>query len=138
MEPIFKTIIPPVTKTAPSQSTTPSIGMFFSKLFVYRDKLHFAHLSTNSYAEHVALNSAYDGMLSLIDDLVESVQGIYGIQKITQVPCDDYPSNIALLEKMYMCIDEYRPLFKESFILNQLDEFQQLFAQTLYKLKFLK
>lgn len=120
------------------KETSSSIGMFFSKLFVYRDKLHFAHLATTSYSEHMALNSAYDGMLGLIDDLVESVQGIYGIQKITQVLCDDYPSTIALVETMYKCIDEYRPLFKESFILNQLDEFQQLFAQTLYKLKFLK
>ena len=138
MEPIFKTIIPPVTKTAPLQATTPSIGMFFSKLFVYRNKLHFAHLSTNSYAEHKALNEAYDAMLPLMDTLMESVQGIYGIQKIKEVPCDDYPSTVALLEKMYSCIDEYRFLFKESWIQSSLDLFQELFASTLYKLKFLK
>ena len=120
------------------KETSSSIGMFFSKLFVYRDKLHFAHLATTSYSEHMALNSAYDDMLGLIDGLIESVQGIYGIQKITQVPCDDYPSTVALLEKMYSCIDEYRPLFKESWIQSSLDLFQELFASTLYKLKFLK
>lgn len=136
MEPIFKNLMP-ANKQRPT-ATSPSIGMFFSKLFVYRDKLHFAHLSTNSYAEHKALNEAYDAMLPLMDTLVESVQGIYGIQKITQVPCDDYPSTVALLEKMYSCVDEYRPLFKETWIQSSLDLFQELFASTLYKLKFLK
>lgn len=136
MEPIFKNLMP--TKPAQSTTTSPTIGMFFSKLFVYRDKLHFAHLSTTSYAEHKALNEAYDSMIGLIDGLVEGVQGIYGLQKITQVPCDDYPSTVALLEKMYACIDEYRSLFKEQWIQSSLDLFQELFAQTLYKLKFLK
>jgi len=132
MEPLFKDLM------KKPKETSSSIGMFLSKLFVYRDKLHFAHLSTTSYAEHKALNKAYDSMLDLIDDLVEGVQGIYGLQKITQVPCDDYPSTVALVEKMYACIDEYRPLFKESWIQNTMDEFQALFAQTLYKLKYLK
>ena len=136
MEPIFKNLMPASKQMSPA--TSPSIGMFFSKLFAYRDKLHFAHLATTSYSEHMALNSAYDDMLGLIDGLIESVQGIYGIQKITQVPCDDYPSTVALLEKMYSCIDEYRPLFKESWIQSSLDLFQELFASTLYKLKFLK
>ena len=52
--------------------------------------------------------------------------------------CEDHASNVAMVQYMYDCINENRPLFKESWIQNQLDEICALFAQTLYKLKNLK
>lgn len=121
-----------------SYSTTTSVGEFLGHLFSFRDELHLLHLSTTSFAQHKALNEAYDGILDLADELIESVQGIYGLQKISVMPCKKGMSSEETVKYMYDFIDQNRKLFKESWIQNILDEIQQLFAQTLYKLKFLK
>ena len=140
-QPFFKTLdnmSKRVPTIVPTTTTNTGIPMFLSKIFTFRDKLHFAHLATNSYAEHKALNDAYEDLLELADTLVESIQGIYGIQPLKQEMCEDHASNVAMVQYMYDCINENRPLFKESWIQNQLDEICALFAQTLYKLKNLK
>lgn len=114
------------------------ISDFLSMLFAFRNKLHFLHLETNSYAEHKALDEAYTNILDLIDELAESVQGIYGLQKYKSLSCEETGNASDIVMYMYKYVDEYRSLFKESWIQNILDEIQQLFAQTNYKLKFLK
>ena len=55
----------------------------FSKLISYlfhsRTQAHIYHLQTPSFAAHMALNGYYDGIIPLVDGLVESYQGKYGI-----------------------------------------------------------
>ncbi len=59
--------------------------MDFAKLISYlfhsRTQAHIFHLQTQSFAEHMALNVYYDGIVPLIDGIVESYQGKYGIVK---------------------------------------------------------
>jgi hypothetical protein len=101
------------------------------------------HLQTSSYAAHKALNNYYDGIIDLVDGLVESYQGRYGILK-------GY-SNFALME--YQSCEAIREYFKalektiesgrtslpqDSFIQNQIDEVITLISSTYYKLTFLK
>ena len=52
-----------------------------SYLFHSRTQAHIFHLQTQSYAEHMALNVYYDGIVPLIDGIVEAYQGKYGIVK---------------------------------------------------------
>ena len=47
-------------------------------LFLSRDIAHKAHLSTESYAQHMALGSFYDEVIDLADKLAEAYQGRTG------------------------------------------------------------
>lgn len=112
------------------------------KILHSRTQTHIFHLQTKSYAEHIALNGYYDGVLGLFDGLVESYQGKHGI--ITNYQCDgfdDYSSNeqvIKYLTDLESNIEELRKSVKESYIQNQIDTVEELINSTLYKLKFLK
>ena len=113
-----------------------------SILFHSRTQAHVFHLQTESFAEHKALQDYYDGVLDLIDGLVESYQGKYGIlTNYTTLKVDDYVSNDEVqsyLNKVNSVIEKNRTSVKESFIQNQIDTVQELIFSTLYKLKFLK
>jgi hypothetical protein len=112
------------------------------KILHSRTQTHIFHLQTKSYAEHIALNGYYDGVLGLFDGLVESYQGKHGI--ITNYQCDgfdDYSSNeqvIKYLTDLESNIEELRKSVKESYIQNQIDTVEELINSTLHKLKFLK
>lgn len=115
----------------------PTASEFIGKLFSCRDVIHLAHLRTQSYAQHIALNNYYDSLLDLIDTLAESYQGIYGLLTIS-IPEIKSEDPLTYITQVYKWIDSSRSIFKESFIQNIIDEIQLLNAQTLYKLKNLK
>ena len=48
------------------------IQQFIGLLFASRDYAHKAHLNTDSYAQHMALNAFYDEIIPLADDLAEA------------------------------------------------------------------
>ena len=52
-----------------------------SLLFHSQTQVHMIHSQTTSYSEHKALQNYYEGIDGLIDGLVESFQGKYGILK---------------------------------------------------------
>ena len=119
-----------------------SPGKFFGKLFQLRDEIHLNHLRVSgvgSYATHKALNEFYDGLLDLIDSLIESYQGKYGIIDI-EIPSSSKSDSIKCLEELVKMTDEGSAylLFSESYLRNQIDEISTLTYQTLYKLKNLK
>ena len=57
---------------------------FINVLFLSRTIAHQMHLATDSYAKHKALESFYDEIVDLVDDLVEAYMGCY--DKITTFP----------------------------------------------------
>lgn len=61
--------------------TGPDGVKIFSKMFEARQVSHIKHLQTKSYAEHMALGSYYESLLSFIDSFIETYQGQYGIIK---------------------------------------------------------
>lgn len=111
-----------------------SCNTFLSKLFEVRDTTHKIHLKTTSYAKHVALGSFYDELLDLTDGLVESYQGIYGIQDF-EINNNSEQDSIKYLTDFYNYIETNKLQFKESWIINEIDNISKLTAQTLYKLK---
>lgn len=50
-----------------------------SRVFATRNAAHLSHWATKSYAEHVALNAFYDGVIDALDSLVEAHQGAFGL-----------------------------------------------------------
>ena len=53
-----------------------------AQLFAARDLAHRLHLSTRSFAQHLALNDLYEGLLEGADTIAELYQGKYGIMRI--------------------------------------------------------
>lgn len=114
---------------------------FVGLLFAARDVAHSAHLSTRSYAKHVALNGFYDGIIDLADKFAEAYQGRYGLIGAVKMPTSSKASNILEfiegslkdVEKMrYDVCDK-----SDTALQNIIDEIVGLYLTTIYKLKFL-
>ena len=113
-----------------------------SLLLHSRTQAHTLHLQTESYPEHMALNGYYDGIGDIIDGLVESYQGKYGILKGYKsydiVEYKSTESTIKYLKDLCGKVEKLRGCCKDSYIQNQIDMVCELINSTLYKLRFLK
>ena len=107
-----------------------------------RDCAHKLHLSTPSYAQHIALEEFYNDLLELFDQLAEVVQGKYGIISSLQVQgsnCEDdactFICNLVcwLDSKAHACICP-----DDTFIHNLVDEVQAITYRAKYKIENLK
>jgi hypothetical protein len=119
----------------------------FSKLFESREMAHVYHLSVKgdpgSFAAHVALNEYYDGILGLIDELIESYSGQYGVvdgYETIDTSSTTSKEKIAYFEELAKFIKEGRKCIsvEDTHLHNTIDEMVGLTYRTLYKLKFTK
>ena len=112
-----------------------------SLLLHSRNQIHILHLQTKSYAEHKALNEYYDGIVDLVDGLVESYQGKYDILKgYKSYDIEEYKgteSTIKYLKGLCDKVTKLRKCCDDSYIQNQIDTVCELINSTLYKLRFL-
>jgi len=115
-----------------------------SKLISYllhsKNQTHIFHLQTTSYAEHMALGTFYDEVTDLIDGLVESYQGKYGIIRgYSAFGYNDYTDKnqtITYLDGISKTVDTLRVNIPDSYLQNnQIDTIIELIQSTLYKLK---
>ena len=118
-----------------------------STILASRDQAHIFHWQTTgdgSYAAHMALNAYYDAIPDMVDALVESYQGKYGILKGLTPPekFDEYELTtvvkyfkglVTFISRAYDKIDP-----SDTNIINQLDMFKDLTYTTIYKLENLK
>jgi hypothetical protein len=115
---------------------------FISYLFHSRTQAHIFHLQTPSFAEHMALNAYYDGIVPLIDGLVESYQGKNGIiTDYTNFNLMQYQSKeqvIAYFEALCNSVYQAYESIEDTYIQNQLDTITELVKSTIYKLSYLK
>ena len=113
-----------------------------SLLLHSRTQAHTLHLQTDSYPEHMALNGYYDGIGDLVDGLVESFQGKYGIVGgYKSYNIDGYKNTeatIKYLQELCGGVEDLRDCCDDSYIQNQIDTVCELINSTLYKLRFLK
>jgi len=116
------------------------IQQFIGLLFASRDYAHKAHLNTDSFAEHMALNTFYDEIIDLADSLAESWMG-RNEQKIGDIPVINAPKGepLAVIKRLLEVVKDTRDFCADDTMLsNIVDEIEQLFTSTIYKLKFLK
>ena len=113
---------------------------FVGTLFLARDVAHSVHLSTRSFAKHMALNTFYDEIVDLADKFAEAYQGRYGL--IGPITMMSAKSNniVTFLEDSLSDVEEMRYKVcekSETALQNIIDEIVGLYLSTLYKLKFL-
>jgi hypothetical protein len=116
-----------------------------STLLESRTQAHIFHWQTTgpgSYAAHLALQGYYDAILDMIDTLVETYQGKYGIVTGYTGPSNFNDSNGANVLKYFkglaIFIEKAHSKFEETWIQNQIDTISELVYSTIYKLENLK
>jgi hypothetical protein len=131
-----------ISNVISEQKTSKDFSEMVSLLLHSRTQAHTLHLQTKSYPEHMALNGYYDGIGDLIDGLVESYQGKYGIiesyKSYDLVSYKSTENTIKYLQDLCKKIEGLRDCCKDSYIQNQIDTVCELINSTLYKLRFLK
>jgi DNA-binding ferritin-like protein len=115
-----------------------------SLFFHSRTQAHVYHLGVKgpgSYAAHVALNIYYDEIIGIIDGLVETYQGKYGL--ITFQEVDGLDTNcdirniVKYFERLCSALEKLREdkKLQDSWIQNQIDAIAELLYSTRYKLE---
>lgn len=80
-----------------------------SRLFYFRDQIHFNHLQTKSFAEHKALDKLYNGVADFQDSISELLLGYIVPQRVVKM--ETYPirkdlPNKQLLDELCKFADE--------------------------------
>lgn len=134
MDNFFKNKVPDFAKKAVTA------GEYFGYLFCTGLDSHLTHLSQpdKSLATHLALKDVYEAIPDFTDSLIEKYQGIYGIVEVTVPKVAAHSDPLLMIEEKYKWIQEYRGIFKESWMQNIIDQIADLLATALYKLKFVK
>jgi DNA-binding ferritin-like protein len=114
-------------------------------LFLHsRTQAHVFHLRVNgpgAYAAHVALQSYYEGIVDIIDSLVESYQGKNGLIEFEEVEGLDNNADIKNIikyfENLSTALIKIRKdeSLQDSYIQNQIDTIDELIYSTKYKLE---
>lgn len=115
---------------------------YVSALFNSRNQAHVFHLGTKSYAQHMALQAYYEGIIPLVDSYVESYQGTYnrrlnGLRK-NSTYIQDPKKALSYFMRLKKRIRSMKPLSSATHLKNIRDEIMQLLSSTIYKLRFLK
>jgi DNA-binding ferritin-like protein len=121
----------------------PVIAKFISTLLASRTQAHIFHwqaVGEDSGAKHLALGAYYEDIVGLVDDLVESYQGRFGIITGFDGPSTFREDNDPL--KYFKALNQYVEMIRtklpqDSYIQNQVDEIVSLIQTTLYKLEYL-
>jgi DNA-binding ferritin-like protein len=114
-----------------------------SMFFHSRTQAHIFHTRVKgpgSFAAHTALQAYYEGIVPLIDGLVESYQGQYGLIEYKEVNGVDNDASLENMVKYFdnLCkfLDKERkePKLQMSWLQNDLDNVASLLYSTKYKL----
>ena len=129
---------------APSKESDSLSSHIAYKALMHTAQLKLYHWQTKSYAEHKALDEAFEALIDLSDELMESTMGKYGRPDMKGL-CDfslknyvDDGSLLHFVQEMKVCYDDkLRSMFskdKDPELLNILDEIIAMFDKTIYLL----
>ncbi len=109
---------------------------FVSMLFSSRNQAHTFHLTTNSFAEHKALQAYYEGIVPLVDAWAEGYMGKYG--RLTNVPVNsggikDPKKARPYFKNLLVRIHKLK-LPRDTYLKNIQDEIETLIKTTIYML----
>lgn len=109
---------------------------FVGMLMNSREQAHAFHLTTNSYAQHKALQAYYEGIVPLLDSWAEAYMGKYGrLKRITmnkRYMTD--PKKARAYFKSLIARIRLVKLPKDSYLKNIQDEIVALIRSTMYML----
>ena len=108
------------------------VGMLMNS----REQAHAFHLMTNSYAQHKALQSYYEGIVPLLDDWAEAYMGKYGRLKriTTNKRFLRDPKKARAYFKTLLARVRRMKLPKDTYLRSVQDEITTLIRQTMYQL----
>jgi hypothetical protein len=131
-----------IEKNDNKETNNEDFAEMMSILLHSQTQAHTLHLQTETYSEHKALQKYYEGIDGIVDGLVESFQGKYGIIKgYKSMDLQEWKSTEDTVKYMNgLCekIEELRDCCDDSYIQNQIDTVCELINSTVYKLRFLK
>lgn len=119
-------------------------ALFIGTLLQSRTQAHIYHWQTQgigSDAAHRALGDYYDGIVDLLDKLVESTQGRHGIIRGYRMPdaIREDGNFIKYFEALALFVETTRTqVYQDSYIQNQIDTIVELIETTKFKLINLK
>jgi hypothetical protein len=108
------------------------VGMLMNS----REQAHIFHLTTNSFAQHKALQAYYEGIVPLLDSWAEAYMGRYGRLKrvsLNKRYMSD-PKKARLYFKSLLARVRLVKLPRDSYLKNIQDEIIALIRSTLYML----
>ena len=107
------------------------------KVFATRGASHLAHWKTKSFAQHMALDTFYNGLIEKIDGLVEVYQGACGLIGPVTMPSVKPDKILDHIVEESDWIAEHRDEIAEDVdaIKNLIDDLVGLYLSTIYKLK---
>ena len=115
------------------------IARLIAIMFLSREVAHREHLSTKSFAQHMALGSFYDDIIENADSIAEAYQGRHGLIGKIPMLTEDATGDIAdILEKHLGMIEKLRYTAVEksdTAIQNLIDTAVETYLSTLYKLR---
>lgn len=110
-----------------------------ARVFASRNAAHFAHLLTPSYAQHVALQGFYDGIIGLIDSYAETFMGRFGKFESFPNVKESALDGLTIVGNLTNFIDKnYEALGLNEELKNIIQEISSLCSTTAYKLRELK
>ena len=112
---------------------------FIAQSFAVRTAAHLAHLTSRSYAQHMALGDFYDALGDQIDKYAEVYMGLE--DQVTSWPSKTPPTGapVEVLSAYMLSVRREQKEDNDSqALLNVLVDIEELTAQTLYKLRFLR
>ncbi len=112
---------------------------FIQCMFEVRDNAHIAHLQTNSYAAHKALDELYTDIVDIADSFIEAYQGKYGIVTgYSNFKIEEGINMVDYLKVKALYAETFKATLKDGDLMQLVDDLLELFHSTIYKLRFLK
>lgn len=100
------------------------------------------HLKTDKYSSHIALNEFYEGIVELVDALIEEYMGKYGkVTEFKNIMTSEKLGAVKYLEELRELVTSGRTELideKDTELHSDIDAILSLISSTLYKLKELK
>ena len=114
------------------------IEELIERVFAARNAAHLAHWAETSGFRHTVLGDFYEGVIDLLDGLVESHQGAFGLVEVGALAKQPKVEKIIdLLEEDLVWINKNRKALTQGLpaLDNLLQGLEGLYLSTLYKLR---
>lgn len=105
-------------------------------IFAARDAAHRAHLTTRSFAKHLALQKLYEDLPDIADRFAEAYQGSSDLNLIKSYVDIVEDDPISMVEDFLGQVNDLRHVLEDRTDLEAIhDDLVELIQSTLYKLK---